>query len=82
MTQQGNRTTTSPSISLTSICHSNIRTPAFNFKKAHWDKFQKIITEHPFPPLAKAQDAAKASIPWVVMVAEIVPESIEKDSQF
>jgi len=43
------------SISLNPIHESNAHVLAFNFKKAHWDKFQKfIIEEHPPPLLVEA----------------------------
>jgi len=32
------------------------RAPAFNFKKAHWDEFEKYISEHPLPPIEEAQN--------------------------
>jgi len=30
----------------TLIRHSSTLDPAFTFKKAHWDEFQKFITDH------------------------------------
>jgi len=58
--------------------HTNTRAPAFNFKKAYWDEFEKFISKHPPPPIEEAPNihcaarsfsslllnAAKASIPF------------------
>jgi len=58
--------------------HTNTRGPAFNFKKAHWNEFEKFIIDHPPTPIEETQNlhcaarslsslflnAAKASIPF------------------
>jgi len=43
-------------LQLALIRHTNTRAPAFNFKKAHWDEFEKLISEHPPLPIEEAQN--------------------------
>jgi len=66
------------SLQLAPICHTNTRAPAFNFKKAHWEEFEKFISVYPLPPIEETQNiycvarsfssfplnAAKAYIPF------------------
>jgi len=40
-------------LQLAPIRHTSARAPAFNFKKAHWDKFEECISEHPPLPIEK-----------------------------
>jgi len=63
-------------LQLAPIRHSNTRAPAFNYKKAHWDEFEKFISKH--PPIEEMQNihcaarsfsslllnAAKTSVPF------------------
>jgi len=68
-------------LQLAPIRHTNTTVPAFNFKKAYWDEFEKFIIDHPPLPIEEMQNihcaaqsfslllnAAKVSVPFGCLV--------------